>query len=119
MENETALSSKRLLKQLPNLVILNLPSQGTVNYGLQPKSSPFLYALKLKVVLHFGRVIKQRKIFQSDLCGLMQEPQETSVLSLGWKNPLEEGMATHSSILAENPMDKGAWQATVHRGCKE
>ena len=23
-------------------------------------------------------------------------------------------MATHSSILAENPMDGGAWQATVH-----
>ena len=28
---------------------------------------------------------------------------------------LEEGMATHSSILARRiPMDKGAWQATVH-----
>ena len=26
--------------------------------------------------------------------------QETWVLSLGWENPLEEGMATHSSILA-------------------
>jgi len=25
--------------------------------------------------------------------------QETWVLSLGWDNPLEEGMATHSSIL--------------------
>ena len=30
----------------------------------------------------------------------MQEPQETWVLSLGWKDPLEEGMATHSSVLA-------------------
>ena len=27
-----------------------------------------------------------------------------------------EGMATHSSILARrNPMDRGAWRATVHR----
>ena len=26
--------------------------------------------------------------------------QETWVLSLGWEDPLEEGMATHSSILA-------------------
>ena len=26
--------------------------------------------------------------------------QETQVQSLGWENPLEEGMATHSSILA-------------------
>ena len=26
--------------------------------------------------------------------------QETWVLSLGWEDPLEEGMATHASILA-------------------
>ena len=26
--------------------------------------------------------------------------QETRVLSLGWKDPLEEGMAAHSSVLA-------------------
>jgi len=26
--------------------------------------------------------------------------QETWVLSLGWEDPLEEGMVTHSSILA-------------------
>ena len=26
--------------------------------------------------------------------------RETGVRSLGWENPLEEGMATHSSILA-------------------
>ena len=30
----------------------------------------------------------------------MQEPQETRVLSLGQKDPLEDGLATHSSILA-------------------
>ena len=30
----------------------------------------------------------------------MQEPQETQVPSLGWEDPLEEGMATYSSILA-------------------
>ena len=41
--------------------------------------------------------------------------QETRVQSLGWEGPLEEGMATHSSILArENPTDRGAWRATVH-----
>ena len=33
----------------------------------------------------------------------------------GWEDPMEEGMATHSSILAWRiPMDRGAWQATVH-----
>ena len=31
----------------------------------------------------------------------------------GWEDPQEEGMTTHSSILLENPMDRGAWQATV------
>ena len=41
--------------------------------------------------------------------------QETWVQSLGWEDPLEEVMATHSSILAWRiPMDRGAWQATVH-----
>ena len=30
----------------------------------------------------------------------IQEPQETWVLSLGWEDPLEEGMASHSRILA-------------------
>ena len=40
---------------------------------------------------------------------------ETWVQSLGWKEPLEEGMATHSSILAWRiPMGRGAWRATVH-----
>ena len=29
-----------------------------------------------------------------------QETQETGVQSLGWENPLEEGMATHSNIPA-------------------
>ena len=38
------------------------------------------------------------------------------VQSLGLEDPLEEGIATHSSILAwRAPMDRGAWQATVHR----
>ena len=42
--------------------------------------------------------------------------QETRVLSLGWEDPVEKGMATHSSILAwKIPMDRGAWQATVYR----
>ena len=37
------------------------------------------------------------------------------VQSLGQEDPLEEEMATHSSILAQkHPMDRGAWQATVH-----
>ena len=46
----------------------------------------------------------------------MQETQETWVQSLGLEDPLEEGTATHSSILAWRiPMDRGACQAIVHR----
>ena len=44
--------------------------------------------------------------------------QETWVLSLGQEDPLEKEMATHSHIMG-NPMDRGAWQATVHRVTKE
>ena len=41
--------------------------------------------------------------------------QETWVQSLSWEDTLEEGMATHSSILIWRiRMDLGAWQATVH-----
>ena len=37
--------------------------------------------------------------------------KETRVQSLGQKDPLEEGMATHTSILAWRiPMDRGAWR---------
>ena len=40
---------------------------------------------------------------------------ETWVRSLGGEDLLEEGLATHSSILAWGiPMDRGAWQAIVH-----
>ena len=43
------------------------------------------------------------------------EMWETWVRSLGLEDPLQEGMATHSSILAWSiPMDRGAWWATVH-----
>ena len=34
---------------------------------------------------------------------------------LGWEDPLEKGMATHSTILALRvPMGRGGWQAEVH-----
>ena len=40
--------------------------------------------------------------------------QETWVQSLGWEDPLEKEMATHSSIPAWRIlMDRGAWRATV------
>ena len=45
--------------------------------------------------------------------------QEARVGSLDQEDPLEEGMATHSGILAWRIlMDRGAWQAIVHRIAK-
>ena len=49
----------------------------------------------------------------------MQELQELQVRSLGQEDPLEDGMATHSSILAwKIPGTKRAWRATVHKVTK-
>ena len=46
--------------------------------------------------------------------------QEMRVLSLGWEDPLEEGVATHCSILAwKNSMDRGPGWAKVHGVTKE
>ena len=43
--------------------------------------------------------------------------QETWVLALGQEDPLEKGMATHSSIPARRiPMDRGAWWTTQSMG---
>ena len=41
------------------------------------------------------------------------------ILSLGQEDPLEEEMATHSSGKSlVNPLDRGAWWATVHKVTK-
>ena len=50
----------------------------------------------------------------------LPEMWKSQVGSLAWEDPLQEGMAIHSSILAERiPMDRGAWWATVHGVTKE
>ena len=52
-------------------------------------------------------------------CLTMQDTKETQVRSMRWEDPLEEGMATHSSILEwriqlkEDPIERG-----VHRVAK-
>ena len=57
-----------------------------------------------RVVLPWGLVLKN-----------LPAMQEVHVGSLGWEDLLEEGMATHASILVcKNPMDREAWWASVH-----
>ena len=54
-------------------------------------------------------------IWASQMVKNLLAMKETWVRSLGWEDPQEEGMATHSSILAWRiPMDRGAWWVTVH-----
>ena len=49
-------------------------------------------------------------------CLRMQQTEEMGVRSLDRRDPLEESMATHSSIFAwEIPWAGGAWWATVYR----
>ena len=41
---------------------------------------------------------------------------ETPVRSLGWEDPLDEGNGNPLQYsYLENPMDRGAWWATVHK----
>ena len=41
--------------------------------------------------------------------------QKTQVRFLGWEDTVEDGMATHSTILAWRiPMDRGTWWAIIH-----
>ena len=48
----------------------------------------------------------------------MQEMQETWVRSLGREDPLEEGMATHSSVLAQKIPQTEELGSTVHKVTK-
>ena len=73
-----------------------------------------------KEVLYLGQARKHGKGFPAGLAVKnLLAMQVTWVQSLGWEDPLEEGMATHSSVLGEycleNLMDREAWWATVHR----
>ena len=64
-------------------------------------------------------VIDMRSSLVAQMVKTLPAKWETWVQSLGWEDPLEEGMATHSSILTWRiPMDRGAWWSVVHRVTK-
>ena len=44
----------------------------------------------------------------------MQAMQEMQVQPLSWKDPLQEEIAPTQYSCLENPMDRGAWWATVY-----
>ena len=78
--------------------------------------SLFYSSAILKPVLVFH--LKCSNVWASLVAQMVKIPpamQETWVQSLDWEEPLEESMATHSSILAwKIPKDRGAWQTIVH-----
>ena len=112
----------QLKKKLPNYLLLFSVFQYVYlmdhGYDLNQWGFPrlvtiwrYLYGYYIFLCLLWNSLVAQR---------LKRPPamQETWVRSLGWEDPLEKEMATHSSSCLENPMDGGAWWATVHRVAK-
>ena len=62
---------------------------------------------------YFKLMLTIKHLWASLVAQMVKNPpamQETWVQSLGWEDPLEEDMATHSSFLTWRiPMDRGAW----------
>ena len=75
---------------------------------------PFCPLLTFWCLSSFRPQYKHRASLVAQMVKNPPAMQESCVQSLGGEDPLEEGMATHSSILAWRiPMDRGAWWATV------
>ena len=96
----------------PKIMVLHLKGHSRDN-DAQPKSKmPDSCAFISPI-----RVLKASLVAQS--VKNLPAVQESLVPFMGQEDPLEEGMATHSSILAWRiPLDRGAWRATVHRAAE-
>ena len=59
--------------------------------------------------------LKEIMLFQAQVVKNLPAMQETWVRFLGREDPLKKEMANHANILDwKNPMNRGAWWATVH-----
>ena len=77
-------------------------------YLIQPKfGGPSWLSCGLDILLQLDSLVLQ---IVKNLPGV----QETQVRSLGWEDPLEEGIATHSRILAWRIPWTGDCRATIH-----
>ena len=81
------------------------------------QSQTFFPKQKVNITLLLGKLkmypLSWKKLVAQMVKNLLAL-QETPVRSLGWEDPLEEGVATHSSILAWRiSMDRQSWWATV------
>ena len=98
-----------------------LGSEPTLSISSWVTSGKCLTALGPRFLLHKIEIISSsRASLVTQMVKNLPAMWETWVWFLGWEDPLEEGMATHSNILAWGiPKVRGAWRATVHGGHKE
>ena len=68
--------------------------------------------------LFYQKVLVTRASLVAQRVKNLPTKQKMRIRSLGRENSLEKRMATCSSILAWNSMDRGAWRTTVHRVAK-
>ena len=98
----------------PEVYVLWLPSSGT------PSSTPFIYnhawtyssAEDRKVIWGISIFLEASPVTQT--VKNLPAVRETGAQSLGWEDPLEKGMAVHSTIFAWRTPWTGAWWATAH-----
>ena len=71
--------------------------------------------LQFRVKSHFQFCVWASQVAHCKELSVSAGDAELMGLSLWWEDPLEEEGATHSSILVwKHPMNRGAWQTTVH-----
>ena len=69
----------------------------------------------IRALIPFMRTLPSGASLVAQMVNNLPAMQETRLQSLGPEDPLEKGMATHSSILAwRTPTDRGVWRAAVH-----
>jgi len=85
------------------------------------KGYAYLYTYYKYVCLHrYTHIINIRASLVAQMVKNLPAMQETWIQSLGWEDPLEKGMATHSQYSClENSMDRGAWAGYSPWGHKE
>ncbi|XP_042104874.1 C-type lectin domain family 5 member A isoform X4 [Ovis aries] len=90
----------------------NRELRNSLPQGVGFSSRKMFFLVQIGIVLEQEHELLQRKRIHVGHCQHARETgdrQELRVQSLDWEDPLEEEMATHSSILAWRiPMDRGA-----------
>ena len=100
----------------PQSTVITVTSQSTVLSKLSIGIIPSNLLICPLSISHLGSQVAQ---WVKNLPAV-QEMQETWVWSLGWEDPLEQGMATHSKYSClRNPLDREAWWAMVYWVTKE